>query len=239
MSHGGQQSSPFLVPFSDCETLFTTLPADAACRCTASNGKPQRSVFIVTATMLCRCERSATCPCNVLPKQESIPGFATGSVNLNNELSTTHQGALIARTSWPIPGSFLFSRFRDQRMGLLDALNRKHQFCPLLWFERILIFLVQYAKLWRWVCSGWRPQEKGITIYNYIFNGEFKRNLIRFVRFILTKKSYFYLILTSSGALFLRLIFSVKLYADVNLIFSIYFPSFYREYYSVIFFWAH
>lgn len=216
MSHGGQQSYPFLVPFSDCETLFTTLPADAACRCTASNGKPQRSVFIVTATMLCRCERSATCPCNVLPKQESIPGFATGSVNLNNELSTTHQGALITRTSWPKPGSF-FSRFHDQRMGLFDALNRKHQFCPPLWFERILIFLIQYAKLWRWVCSGWIPQKKGITIYIYIFNGEFERNLIRF-GFTLTK-SYFYLILTSSGALFLRLISSVKLYADVNLIF--------------------
>lgn len=77
-------------------------------------------------------------------------------------------------------------------------------------------------------------QKKGITIYIYIFNGEFKRNLIRF-GFIITK-SYFYLILTSSGALFLRLISSVKLYADVNFIFPIYFPSFYREYYCVIFF---
>lgn len=76
--------------------------------------------------------------------------------------------------------------------------------------------------------------KKGITIYIYIFNGEFKRNLIRF-GFILTK-SYFYLILTSSGALFLRLISSVKLYADVNLIFPINFQFFYCEYYSVIFF---
>lgn len=76
-------------------------------------------------------------------------------------------------------------------------------------------------------------RKKGITIYIYIFNGEFKHS-IRF-DFILTK-SCFYLILTSSGALFLRLISSVKLYADVNLIFPIYFPSFYREYYSIIFF---
>lgn len=66
------------------------------------------------------------------------------------------------------------------------------------------------------VVDGYR-KKKGITIYIYIFNGEFERNLIRF-GFTLTK-SYFYLILTSSGAPFLRLISSVKLYADVNLIF--------------------
>ena len=94
----------FLVPFSDCETLFTTLPADAACRCTGQQWQNHKDRRVHC------CSNNASLPCVLAScepnekkkkkkKKREVLGFATGSVNLNNELSTTHKADLITGTS--------------------------------------------------------------------------------------------------------------------------------------------
>lgn len=73
----------------------------------------ERSLLIVAAT---------TCPYVLPPEEESVPGFATATVNLNNELSTTHQAGLITRSP-PTP-RFLF--FATGNRTRFVASNRKN-----------------------------------------------------------------------------------------------------------------
>lgn len=127
MSHDGQRSSTFLVPFSDCETLFTTLPADAACRCTGQqwqNHKDRRVHCCSNNAVLASCEPNEKKKRR--KRQVHTLGFATGSVNLNNELSTTHKADLITGTSYVCSNCFLFQTLADDPIEFKGVFVFRH-----------------------------------------------------------------------------------------------------------------